>query len=37
LPTLGEVAGVSDKNPDDIDGISFVPTSNKLIHKFNKL
>ena len=26
LPTLSEVAGVSDKNPGDIDGISFVPT-----------
>lgn len=26
LPTLSEVASVSDKNPDDIDGISFVPT-----------
>jgi len=26
LPTLSEVAGVSDKNPDDIDGISFAPT-----------
>ena len=26
LPTLSEVAGVSDNNPDDIDGISFAPT-----------
>lgn len=26
LPTLTEIAGVSDKNPDDIDGISFAPT-----------
>jgi arylsulfatase len=26
LPTLSEVAGVSDKNPGDLDGISFVPT-----------
>ncbi len=26
LPTLSEVAGVSEKNPDDIDGISFAPT-----------
>lgn len=26
LPTLSEVAGVTDKNPEDIDGISFVPT-----------
>lgn len=26
LPTLSKVAGVSDKNPDDIDGISFAPT-----------
>jgi len=26
LPTLSEVAGISDKNPDDINGISFVPT-----------
>jgi arylsulfatase len=26
LPTLSEVAGVSDKNPDDINGISFAPT-----------
>ncbi len=25
LPTLSEVAGVSAKNPDDIDGISFAP------------
>lgn len=26
LPTLSEVAGVSDKIPDDINGISFAPT-----------
>jgi len=33
LPTLSEVAGVSDKNPDNIHGISFAPT---LLGKTNQ-